>query len=384
MIWIYGPMDNDIIKDLEHDAQLREERIPMAIDKKVAVQVAAQLRDFIGRQGITQTKLAKMIGIDETMLSLFLRGKYKAQKGIEEIVNKGLHLIESMARKERRVRQKPYIETTVAKAIAALIIQTEALSDDEGRIGLVIGDSGHGKSVCLRQYAKANRNSIYVELDDTMTSTTMFAAIADVIGVDSAGSLAKIAQRIIQSLVYRHMIVILDEASGLSVKQLNHLRQIIAVKARCPLILAANQDLLHTLRLPKTRRGCESLDQFISRQSYVLDLNETANQSDDGLYTAEEVRKLYEYGGIRLTGDAVRLLQKFCRTPETGRLRTCGTVITLLHTSRKCIKQGYIDAAAIIGVIEKTRLSARKWLPIHTRDVAEEREKEATEAAKTG
>jgi len=384
MIWIYGPMDNDIIKDLEHDAQLKQERIPMAIDKKVAVQVAAQLRDFIGRQGITQTRLAKMIGIDETMLSLFLRGKYKAQKGIEEIVNKGLHLIESMARKEKRVRQRPYIETTIAKAIGALITQTETLSGDEGRIGLIIGDSGHGKSVCLRQYARANRNSIYLELDDTMTCTTMFAAIADVIGVDSAGSLAKIAQQIIQNLIYRHIIIILDEASGLTVRHLNLLRQIIVIKARCPLILAGNSNLTTIVNQPKTRRGCESLDQFRSRLSYMLNLDERANNNNAGLYTIQDVRNLYEYGGIRLTSDAIDLLRRMSRTPQSGRLHTCSVVIVLLHTSRKYRNRGYIDAKAIIGLIEQEELAIRSRLPIHTREIAEEREKEMTEAAKVG
>jgi len=376
-------MNNDIIKDLEHDAQVREERIPMAIDKKVAVGVAAQLRDFIGRQGITQTKLAQMLGVGSAKLNQFLRGKYTAQAGIEELVNKGVQLIDSMARKERRVRQKPFIETTVAKAIGALIIQTEVLSDDEGKIGLLVGDGGHGKSVCLRQYAKANRNSIYAELDDSMTSTTMFAAIAEVVGVDSAGSLAKVAQRIIQSLVYRHVIIMLDEASGLSVKQLNQLRQIIVIKARCPLVLAGNADLLNTVMQPKTRRGCESLDQFTSRLSYILNLDKLADDSDSGLYTAQDVRALYEYGGIRLTADAVGLLRKICRTPRSGRLRTCSTVVAILHTSRACLRQKQINAAAIISAIEQRSLPVRAFMPFHTRDVTEvPKEKEA--AVKAG
>jgi DNA transposition AAA+ family ATPase len=354
----------------------------MAIDKKIAVQVAAQLRDFIGRQGITQAKLAQMLGVGSSKLSQFLSGKYTAKAGIEEIVNKGLQLIESMSRKQRRVRQKPYIETTVAKAVGALVVQTEALSDEEGRIGLLIGDGGHGKSVCLRQYANANRNSIYIELDDSMTSTTMFAAIADVIGVDSAGSLAKVAQRVIQSLVFRHVVIMLDEASGLSVKQLNHLRQIIAVKARCPLVLAGNSDLLKTVMQPKTRRGCESLDQFTSRLSYILNLDKLGGEKDGGLYTVQDIRNLYEYGGVRLTGDAIKLLRRICRTPRSGRLRTCSTVVALLHTSRRCIQRGEIYAAAIISAIEQRSLPVRAWLPLATRDAGEQEQEEAV--AKVG
>jgi len=362
-------MNDDIIKSLEHDALLREERIPMVSSKKVAVEVAVKLRDLIDDEGITQVRLARMLGVGIAKLNQFLQGKYTAKKGIDELVNKGLQLIDSIARKKKRVKHKHYVETSVAKAVGALIIQTEALSDDEGKIGLLVGDGGHGKSVCLRQYAKANRNTIYVELDDAMTPTTMFAAIAETVGVDSAGSLATITQRLIQSLVYRHVIIMLDETAGLSVKQLNQLRQIIVVKARCPLILAGNNDLLKTVMQPKTRRGCESLDQFTSRLSYILNLDQLAGDSGSGLYTAEDIRSLYQYGGIRLTSDAVSLLEKICKTSRSGRLRTCSHVIATLHTASRCIKSGQIDAGAIISVIEQLGLPVRIWLPIHTREI---------------
>lgn len=341
----------------------------MKATRKTAVEVAGRLRDLIGKKGISQKRLAQMLGVGSAKCNQFLRGKYQAERGLEELVNKGLQLLESMARKERRVKQKPYVETSVAKAIGALITQTEALSDEEGKIGLVIGDGGHGKSVCLRAYATANRNTVYAELDDAMTPTTMFATIADAVGLDSAGSLAVVTRRLISGLIYRHVIIMLDEAAGLTVKQLNQLRQVIVVKARCPLVLAGNSDLLKTVMQPKTRRGCESLDQFTSRLSYILDLDKLAGDAGGGLYTPGDVRALYEYGGVRLAGDAVELLRKVCRSPRTGRLRTCSHVIGVLHTSAKIRKLGTIDAAMIVSAIEQLNLPVRVWLPVHTKDV---------------
>ena len=375
---------NDILKDIETEFLLRMERMPVKVTPEIAKQTALKLRDAIEQHKFSQGEVAKKFGVSTAKLSQFLGGKYTAQKGIEELVNKSLQFIESLGRKQRAHKPPSFVETTVAKRIAAIITRTETLSDeDEGKVGIIIGDGGHGKSVCLRQYAKANKNSMYLELDDAMTSTTMFDEICDKLSVDNYGHLATITRRLIEALAYRHIIIILDEASGLTVKQLNQLRQIIVIKAHCPLILSGNSDLLKTIMQPKTRRGCESLDQFTSRLSYILNLDESASNKDGGIYTAEDIRKLYEYGGIRLVSDAIGTLRKICRSPRSGRLRTCSNIITALHTSRKILRAGFITTKDIAGAIEELRLPVRVWLPLAIREPQAERE-EVAAVAKAG
>ena len=369
--------DDGIQKGLEQDARLVSERIPMDLTRKKAKQVAETLQEFMAERKLTQAKVAAMLDIGKAKLSQILTNHYTAKKGLEEFVNKATNLINSMTRRERRVRNKPYIETTVAKKIGTLITQTEAFSDDEGKIGLVIGDGGHGKSHCMRQYAEANKNTIYVELDDAMTSTLMFAEIAMKLGIDSSGSLASVTRRLIEGLQNRLIIVMLDEASGLSVKQLNQLRQIIVVKARCPLILAGNRHLLKTVMQPTARRGFESLDQFTSRLMCILDLDRLASRKDGGLYTVEDIRKLYEYGGIRLTADAISTLRNICRTEWSGRLRTCSHIIAALHISTVTEEADEIDADLIVAAIKQLDLPVRARLPIYTKDAVDEQEDEA-------
>jgi DNA transposition AAA+ family ATPase len=374
-------VDNELLKQLEDDALIKKERIPEKITKEEIRRVADLVRQFLISRKIPQSSFAREIGVGTSRFNQFLNGKYKGN--IADLINKSLQLMESYARKEKRVKNVPYIETTVAKSIAALITQTETYSDEEGKIGVIIGDGGHGKSVCLRKYAEANKNTVYVELDDAMTPT-MFSAIAEALGIDSDGSIANITRRLIYNLVNRHVIIMLDEASGLTVKQLNQLRQIIVTKSRCPLILAGNADLLKTIMLPKTRRECESLDQFTSRLSWILNLDEMAgSKGDGGIYTTDDIRKLYEYGGIRLTADAVATLRKICKTPRTGRLRTCSHVISALHTERTVLQTKQIDARIIISAIEQLRLPVRVWLPMVTKDVAEIQSKKHI-AAKAG
>lgn len=376
-------MDREgILKALEQDARLISERIPVTPTHNEALRVADLLKKFIEHRNLTQGQVARMLNVGPAKFNQFLGGKYTAEKGLEELINKSVQLMESYARKERR-QKKAYVETTVAKHIQTLIVHTDALSDEEGRIGVIIGDGGHGKSVCLRQFAKANRNSVYVQLDDAMTSTTMFAAIAEKVNVDSSGLLAGVTRRLIENLYHRQLIIMLDEASGLSVKQLNQLRQIIVVKARCPLVLAGNADLLKTIMLSKARRGYESLDQFTSRLSLILNLDTMASSKGDPLYSAEDIRRLYQYSGLKLTPDAVALLKKICKSPRSGRLRTCSTVIVSLHTSKECKRAGCISAKHIRSAIEQLGLPVRGWLPIAPGEAVEEQE-EKPAAAKAG
>jgi len=358
----------------------------MDLTRQKAKKIAETLQVFITERGLTQKKVARMLDVGDAKFNQFLKGKYKAKKGLEELINKSVNLINSVTRRERRVKSKPYIETTIAKRIATLITETEAFSDNnEGKIGLVVGDSGHGKSHCLRQYAEANRNTIYVELDDAMYSTLIFAEIAKKLGIDPSGSLATITRRLIEHLQNRLMIIMLDEASSLTVKQLNQLRQIIVVKSACPLILSGNRHLIDTVMQPTTRRGFESLDQFKSRLVYILDLDKLASEKDGGLYTVADIRKLYEYGGIRLTTDAVSTLRSISKTPESGRLRTCSHIVTALHISPQLAGLEEFDSALIIDAIEQLGLQDLPIkLPVATKGPeAEEAEQEAA-VAKAG
>jgi len=370
---------NDIQTGLEQDARVVTERIPMSVTKDKQLKVAASLKGFMDDHKFSQRLIADKIGVSPAVISQFLAGKYKGD--IDTLINKLVQLINTVSRKDKRIKNDPYIETTVAKRIATLITSTESFSDDEGKIGVLIGDGGHGKSHCLKYYAEANKNTILIELDSTMTSTQIFSSIARALSIDSTGYLSAITMRIIETLRERNMIVMLDEASSLSVKQLDQLRQIIAVKSRCPLILAGNNDLLRTIMQPTTRMGYQSLDQFTSRMMAVVNLDQLAatKGKGGGCYTADDIRKLYQYGGIKLTNDAVRALKQICMTARSGRLRTCTHIITALHTSSGIEEAGAINSNHIRQAIEILDLPV--MLPIHTLGKADDNEEQVAAVA---
>ncbi|KPL21777.1 MAG: hypothetical protein AMJ75_09330 [Phycisphaerae bacterium SM1_79] len=375
--------DKGIQQGLEQDARRISERIPDKMTKKAILDVRLRLQEFVTRQGWSRKRIGEMIGRSPSTISLFLKGEYK---GDAEDLSKKLHqLMESCERRQRRPHGETFVSTTVAKKIFTVITETEAFSnspsDPEGKIGIIIGDGGHGKSHCLRQYAEANKNTVYVELDDAMTSTLIFAEIAKRLNIESSGSRATITRRLIEALYNRQIIIMLDEASLLSVRELNLLRQVIVIKARCPLILAGNRYLVNTVMQPTTKRGCESLDQFTSRLMCILDLDEMAIDKDGGLYTAEDIRKLYEYGGLKLTSDAIATLRKIARSARSGRLRTCGHIIAACHQATSVQKIGQINTQIIISAIVQLKLPVRVFLPLAIKETyAEDEQAQAVKA----
>lgn len=373
---------NDIHKGLEHDARHVKERVPEKVTDGEIQRVKASLLAFMEKRELSRGKIAELLGVSRSMVKQFLGSGYRGDK--RKLVNRIINLINSIDRKDRQEKQRPYVQTRIAKLIGMIITQAEAFSVDEGKIGLIIGDGGHGKSLCMRQFAKANKNTIYAELDETMSSTAIFTEIAKRLKIRTSGSLSLVTRRIIDVLKCRNLIIMLDEASSLSVKQLNQLRQIIVVKSRCPLVLAGNSDLLKTVIQQTTRRGYESLDQFTSRIIAVLNLDEMAMDGEGPLYTVEDIRKLYEYGGIRLTTDAVDTLKRICRTPKSGRLRTCSDIIAALHTAKIVDEKCYIDKAMILSAISQLKLTMKYWLPLAIADDDETSEVVGTVTAHAG
>ncbi len=354
-------MNEDAIqRGLDQDARRIVERIPVADNKCTAI--IKRLKETMAEHSLTQAAVGKMVGFRTgSIISQFLKGKYKGD--LPGLANKLVNLLNSLDQKDRHSQYAGYVETSVALLICTMIQHTEGFSTDEGKIGLVIGDSGHGKSICLRAYAQANPNSRYIELTDGVSAATLLGDIAEAVAGTRARTLAINKEIIATTLKVRNFILMLDEASGLTVAHLNILRQVVCVKGRTPLILSGNADLKRTIMQRSVRHGHESLDQFRSRLMQVLDLDELAGRKDGGLYTVAELRKLYERKGVRLVTSGAKALQTITRTPHSGRLRTCSHIIEVLYTS-DAIDKGRIDAGLIAAAINTLNLPISVFLPM--------------------
>ncbi len=306
----------------------------------------------------SQSKIAKAIGVSTAAISGFVADKYKGDnvKLAAQIAN----YLETASNRSNYTRQPDYVRTAVSVKIEQLIKLCIKFSCDEGKIGVITGDGGHGKSHCARQYTKDHPGTVYCMLDDCMHTKSIFACISKEIGGVSEGSLGKITESIVSILRNRETVILLDEASSLTVGQLNKLRQIIVVRAKKPLVLLGNKDISRTIAMPTTRYGYEALDQFTSRMTAAVDLDVLAERGE--LYNEADLRELFDYGDKHLTDDALECLLQMCRKHRSGRLRICGHIIAALHQSANVGSE--ITTELIIAAIDQLGLPVKPYLPL--------------------
>lgn len=312
-----------------------------------------KVRVFIERFDLTQAQFAKAIGVSATKLNQFLSGKYPGNN--ESICKAVQDYLNREGRRRRRKKTVDFVETIVAKRILENIRLAEQFTQPGmGRICVIVGDSGHGKTECLKQYNRVHPHSAYVLLDDDCGKPQLFSRINAALRLNSTGTVKRMIEELNGYLAGREMTLILDEAAALNASKLSLLRQIVSGNG-CTLVLAGNNHLLATINDPVTRRGYECLDQFRSRMMGVLNLDELAMRpaKNGGLYSLAEVRNLYATAGVKLSGDAEGLLLSIQRTPHSGRNHTCSLIISAILTSRQGRDVNVIDAALIINTIRQ-------------------------------
>lgn len=177
----------------------------------------AFLRQYKDENGRTQAALAKELGISESALSSFLSGSYKAPWTICEKVAS----LQQMHEKKKVAPKEPdFVETTISKTV----INTIRYCHIQGKIAVVYGDAGVGKTMAVRQYLKENSLAVGITISPTYASITgVNELIAEQLGVRERVA-RKITSEIINRLRGSGRVLVIDEAQHLTVRTLNHLR----------------------------------------------------------------------------------------------------------------------------------------------------------------
>ena len=179
--------------------------------------VAQKCKDYMDKNGLTITEVAKEINYDRTRLSKYLSGKYEGDtSGIQERIARFLQ--DRTGQKVSNYTPSP----TVKKAQffesrdAANIIGVCSSCQEFTGLGIVVGKTGYGKSHTLEYYAKMPRVA-YVECDDTMGSRDLVEAIEKSLGIPSGyGTIWKRVNGIKEFFnVNKGYLLIVDEADKL-------------------------------------------------------------------------------------------------------------------------------------------------------------------------
>ncbi len=173
--------------------------------------------DYKSKTGKSQSLIATELGISGAQLSSFISGTYKAP---HTIIPKIASLMSVNAKKAIAPREPGFVETKVSKAV----INAITYSHIQGKIAVVYGDAGVGKTMAINQYCKENNLAIKITISPSYASMSgVNELIADKLGVRERVS-RKIYAEIISKLKDSGRVIIIDEAQHLTVRTLNHLR----------------------------------------------------------------------------------------------------------------------------------------------------------------
>lgn len=287
------------------------------------------MKKYIADTGKTQTAAAQELGISGGALSSFLSGSYKTP---HMIVPKVKNLMEINEKKQIVLSDPPYVETTVSRMVENAI----KYSHLRGKISVVYGDAGIGKTQAFRHYLKENNLAIGITISPTYASITgVNELLAEQLGVRERVS-RKITAEIIARLKGSGRVIIIDEAQHLTVRALNHIR-CLSDEAEIGVCLIGNEEVYSKLK----GSGKADFAQLFSR----IGMREPVSIHD---IKKEDVQKVFRVA--ELAEDAIDILYQICQTNYGLR----GAVNVFVNTA--AVFQQEITAATIARMMREMNI----------------------------
>lgn len=214
------------------------------------------IKEFIKANGITQSMLARSIGVSAAQISQYLKGDYRGDvAGLESKLNDFMN--------NYQVRDEgadgAIVETKDMKMVHFTI--NEAIIGRD--LSVVYGEAGCGKTTAVKSFVKNNPTAVLVEAIPGMSITSVLTEICVEIGVTPTKNSEAMIRAIAKEFKRREAVLIIDEAENLTTKTLEAVRRIWDFSA-VPTVLVGTHALINNL---KGRNG--ELLQLYSRVSGV-------------------------------------------------------------------------------------------------------------------
>lgn len=230
-------------------------------------QLISRFNQYLEKFHISINKAAAGIGYTPSVLSQWRKGEYKGDADLVNVkVASWLDLQES--------RDEAGAVPPVALKRTERIKTAVRIAHEEKFIGLVLGNSGAGKSYAIDEYAAQNPNTaIVIKCDPTMGLSTVVAALARNLGLDTKGRLSEVSDRLVAELRRRDMAVIFDEADYLSDSVMEWARIVVNDKGGSALVLSGQPRIEH--RIKGLRADHRQLENRVGMMLLVEDVAES-------------------------------------------------------------------------------------------------------------
>ena len=168
--------------------------------------------EWLSMPGNSQNKLTLCAGLPSKTLSPFLRGIYPGNKLI--IAHQLDKFLEMESQRKGVERKRVFVRTRQSNAVLNACIQARAFNS----MSVLIGDSGVGKTMALREYAK-NTNVYYIQCNPFMRSRTgLLQQLCTSLNLPASGNSISSYNRLVKVASEKGILIILDDLQTLNNK----------------------------------------------------------------------------------------------------------------------------------------------------------------------
>ena len=272
---------------------MEERELDITITEQEAREFLLKYREGeLGSPKKSQAAIARELGISESAVSGFLSRTYKAP---QKIVGKVQALMEANEKKKIAPKEPGYVQTSISKAVLNAIRYCHI----QGKISVVYGDAGVGKTMDFREYMK-NPLAVVININPTYASITgVNELLAEQLGVRERVA-RRITSEIINKLRGSGRVLVIDEAQHLTVRTLNHLR-CISDESGVGICFIGNEEIYTRMK----GSGRADFAQLFSR----IGMRRPVATTD---ITKADVQAVF--GGYEMDEKAMDVLYRICRT----------------------------------------------------------------------
>lgn len=202
---------------------------------------------------LTQSDLAREVGLSQSALSRWLRGDYKGDNdAIRALLATWLQSRDAHAAQADEAEPVQWVETPTGLAIEKAL----AYARNRGKIALIYGGAGVGKTTALTRFARETPNVWIATASPAVSSMAgMLRELCRVMGLNASGwKNSALSSDVARRLAGARSLVIVDEAQHLSVPALEQLRY-IHDQAGAGLVLSGNERVFSLLNGGHTRNA---------------------------------------------------------------------------------------------------------------------------------
>ena len=284
---------------------------------------------YIEENGISKTKLAKLLNIGGSTLSEWMNQKYKGNiVEIEHIISEFLE-----RKKSAVIRRIDFVADTFNKIKVFDAIDTVqdyiASANQQGitescKIGIVYGRAGLGKTKAVQEYVKQAANCKLITAQTGDNEKSILEKICISAGIDTRGTSTAMKRNILNALKGREIILIIDESEHLRPKTIDIVRSIGDVTG-VGIILVGTETLRDKLK--STKNEYEYLYSRVVVASQVKELSfddvklitKTYLEGEEHEYKESEIDELSKAlkalcnGSARILSNLLTMSMKLCK-----------------------------------------------------------------------